>query len=177
MGKLDHINIRVPDRAEAARWYGEHLGFEPVEEFAFWAEGFEGGPLQLSADGGATTLALFEASESHPMVTHPTGIAFSVDAETFIEFARSLPGEITSPDGEPLTANDIVDLDLCWAYNLTDPWGNLYELNTYEYDRIRTELVESDRITPERYWPQSLFEEFQSSENSFLPNCASREAL
>jgi catechol 2,3-dioxygenase-like lactoylglutathione lyase family enzyme len=31
MGRLDHVHIRVPDRAEAARWYAEKLGFEPVE--------------------------------------------------------------------------------------------------------------------------------------------------
>ena len=30
MGRLDHVHIRVPDRAEAARWYSEHLGFEQV---------------------------------------------------------------------------------------------------------------------------------------------------
>jgi catechol 2,3-dioxygenase-like lactoylglutathione lyase family enzyme len=51
MGRLDHVHIRVPDRAEAARWYSEHLGFEPVGAFDFWAKGFEGGPLQISADG------------------------------------------------------------------------------------------------------------------------------
>ena len=66
MGRLDHVHIRVPDRAEAARWYAEHLGFEPVKAFDFWATGFEGGPLQISADGGRTMLALFEASEGHP---------------------------------------------------------------------------------------------------------------
>src|SRR5947209_10669215 len=42
MGRLDHVHIRVPDRAAAARWYGEHLGFEPVVQYEFWAEGFEG---------------------------------------------------------------------------------------------------------------------------------------
>ena len=52
MGRLDHVHIRVPDRAEAARWYAEHLGFEPVDAYDFWATGFEGGPLQISADGG-----------------------------------------------------------------------------------------------------------------------------
>ncbi|MCP3857336.1 MAG: VOC family protein [Actinomycetia bacterium] len=52
MGKLDHVHIRVPDRAEAASWYAEHLGFEPVQEFDLWANGFDGGPLQISADGG-----------------------------------------------------------------------------------------------------------------------------
>src|SRR3546814_11394720 len=68
MGRLDHVHIRVPDRSEAAAWYSEHLGFEPVEDFDFWASGIDGGPLQISADGGRTTLALFEVSEGHPMV-------------------------------------------------------------------------------------------------------------
>src|SRR3546814_12774090 len=69
MGSLDHVHIRVPDRSEAAAWYSEHLGFEPVEDFDFWASGIDGGPLQISADGGRTTLALFEVSEGHPMRT------------------------------------------------------------------------------------------------------------
>ncbi|HET6611819.1 MAG TPA: VOC family protein, partial [Kofleriaceae bacterium] len=99
MGRLDHVHLRVPDREIAARWYAEHLGFEPVEKYDFWAKGFEGGPLQISADGGQTMLALFEASDAHPMVPQKTGIAFSVDADTFMAFARSLPGEIHSPRG------------------------------------------------------------------------------
>ena len=37
MGRLDHVHIRVPDRDEAAAWYARHLGFEPVEQFDFWA--------------------------------------------------------------------------------------------------------------------------------------------
>ncbi|HQV57795.1 MAG TPA: VOC family protein [Ilumatobacteraceae bacterium] len=159
MGRLDHVHIRVPNREEAARWYAEHLGFEPVARFRFWAEGFDGGPLQISADGGQTTLALFEASESHPMVTHPTGIAFSVDAPTFTDFVRSLPGVIRNRAGEPLSAADIIDFDLCWALELTDPWGNLYELNCYDYERIRVDLIEADRIQPQRYWPRELFEQ------------------
>jgi hypothetical protein len=69
-------------------------------------------------------LALFEASDSHPMVPHPTGVAFSVDADTFMAFARSLTGAINGPDGRPLTAGDLVDFDLCWAFEFADPWGN-----------------------------------------------------
>jgi len=42
IGRLDHVHIRVPDRAEAARWYAEHLGFEPVERFDFWAAAVDG---------------------------------------------------------------------------------------------------------------------------------------
>ena len=160
MGRLDHVHIRVPDRAEAAEWYAEHLGFEPVDRFAFWAEGFDGGPLQISADGGATTLALFEASDGHPMVPQETGVAFSVDAESFMAFARSLPGELRAPTGDALQPTDVVDFDLCWAYDLCDPWGNQYELNCYEYDRIVTDLIAADGIEPTRYWPRQVFDDY-----------------
>lgn len=162
MGRLDHVHIRVPDRAEAGRWYAEHLGFEPVEDFDFWATGFDGGPLQISADGGKTMLALFEAGEGHPMIAQETGVAFSVDGDSFMSFTRSLPGEILNGYGKPLTANNVIDFDLCWAFGLADPWGNQYELNCYEYDRIKSELIEADGIEPARYWPRELYEAQQS---------------
>ena len=163
MGRLDHVHIRVPDRAEAAKWYAEHLGFEPVDEYDFWAKGFEGGPLQISADGGGTTLALFEASDAHPMVPQRNGVAFNVDAETFISFAHSLPRGIDNPLGQPLAIGDLIDFDLCWAFDLVDPWGNQYELNCYDYGRVRTELVEADAVETVRYWPREVFEAFGDS--------------
>ena len=160
MGRLDHVHIRVPDRAQAAAWYADNLGFEPLEQFDFWASGIEGGPLQISADGGRTTLALFEASEGHPMVPQQTGVAFSVEASVFAAFARSLPNGIDGPSGGPLLPNDVVDFDLCWAYDLADPWGNQYELNCYEYERIKAELIDADAITPTRYWPRDQYVDF-----------------
>ena len=162
MGRLDHVHIRVPNRAEAAAWYAEHLGFEPVERFDFWATGFDGGPLQISADGGATTLALFEAGDGHPMIVQKTGVAFSIDFEPFVAFTRSLPGEIETSWGTKLVPDDIVDLDMCWAYDLADPWGNVYELNCYEYDRIQAELIDADGISPRRHWPKSLYTDYRS---------------
>ena len=102
-------------------------------------------------------LALFEASDGHPMVAQQTGVAFSVEAETFMPFARSLPGEINGPQGTLLMPNDLIDFDLCWAFNLADPWGNQYELNCYDYDRIKRELVGADGIDPVRYWPAELY--------------------
>ena len=159
MGRLDHVHIRVPDRAEAAAWYAEHLGFEPVERFDFWATGFEGGPLQISADGGETMLALFEAGDGHPMIAQKTGVAFSVDVEAFIAFTRALPGAFVGPSGAPLMPDDVVDFDMCWAFDLCDPWGNTYELNCYDYDRIGAELIAADGINPTRYWPRELYEQ------------------
>ena len=158
MGRLDHVHVRVPDLTEAAEWYATHLGFEPVERFDFWASDVDGGPLQISADGGRTMLALFEVSEGHPMVPQQTGIAFSVDAETFIGFARSLPGDIRTPTGEQLVAAHVIDFDLCWAYDFADPWGNRYELNCYDDDAIREALIEADDITPVRYWSRDLYD-------------------
>lgn len=164
MGRLDHTHIRVPDRASAVAWYAEHLGFEPVDAYDFWATGIEGGPVQISADGGATTLAIFEASEDgHPMIPQVNGIAFSVDADTFAAFVRSLPGAIQGPLGRPVLASDVVDFDLCWAIDLMDPWGNRYELNCYDYDAVQRELVEADAVTPTRYWPAGLHEAYETA--------------
>jgi catechol 2,3-dioxygenase-like lactoylglutathione lyase family enzyme len=163
MGRLDHVHIRVPDRAEAARWYAQHLGFEPVEAYAFWANGFDGGPLQISADGGNTTLALFEVTEDHPMAPQSNGIAFNVDAATFITFARSLPCGIDTPAGTPLTVSDLIDFDLCWAFDLADPWGNQYELNCYDYGHVNSELVEVDHLTPIRFWPRDTYPAYIAS--------------
>ena len=52
---------------------------------------------------------------------------------------------------------DLVDFDMCWAFDLVDPWGNQYELNCYEYDRVRAELVEADAVEAVRYWPRELY--------------------
>lgn len=155
MGRLDHVHVLVPNRAEAARWYAENLGFEPVARFDFWATGVDGGPLQISADGGRTMLALFEASEHHPMRPQTGGIAFSVDADAFVAFGRSLPRGLVGTSGRPLALGDLVDFDLCWAFNLVDPWGNQYELNCYDYERVRADLVEAEGVEPQRYWPRA----------------------
>lgn len=161
MGRLDHVHVRVPDQWEAARWYEEHLGFTPVEEYDFWAHGVQDGPLQISADDGSTMLALFRTSDAHPMIRQETGVAFSADADSFMSFLRSLPRGIDNPAGEPLTVADLVDFDLCWAVDLADPWGNRYELNCYDYERVRAELVEADGLEPQRYWPRELFDDYR----------------
>jgi catechol 2,3-dioxygenase-like lactoylglutathione lyase family enzyme len=153
-GRLDHAHLRVSDRAAAAAWYSDHLGFEPVGEYSFWAEVVDGGPLQISADGGATSLGLFQATDAQPIV--PQHVAFSVDADVFLTFARSLPGELRGHDGSPLRPDDVRDFDLCWAFDIADPWGHQLELNCYDYDAVRTELVEVDGISPVRYWPAEL---------------------
>jgi hypothetical protein len=106
---------------------------------------------------------LFEATESHPLVPQQTGVAFSVDDDTFISFARSLPSGIDNPHGERLVLGDLVDFDMCWAFDLVDPWGNRYELNCYDYDRVCVELVEAEAVEAVRYWPKELYTSYLDS--------------
>ena len=94
------------------------------------------------------------------MVAQTNGIAFSVDADAFIEFARSLPNDIERPEGGPLTADDLVDFDLCWAFDFLDPWGNRFELNCYDHDRVRIEFVETDSVASARKWPAELYGQY-----------------
>jgi hypothetical protein len=100
------------------------------------------------------------------MLPQQTGVAFSVDAETFMSFARSLPCAIDHPRGTRLTLTDLVDFDLCWAFDLVDPWGNQYELNCYEYERIRADLVEVELVEAVRYWPRELYPAYLDSASS-----------
>ena len=70
---------------------------------------------------------------------------------------------IDSSSGGPLTLADLLDFDMCWAFDLVDPWGNEYELNCYDYDRVRAELVDADAVTAVRYWPREVYETYVDS--------------
>lgn len=167
IGRLDHVHIRVPNRAEAVRWYSQHFGMKPVDRYQFWADGFDGGPVQLSGDGGRTMLALFEASEPyHPMIAQQTGVAFSLPADEFVALALGLPKDgLVTPQGKPLTVQDLVDLDLCWAFNVADPWGNQYEINCYEYDYVQRHVVDKVHdLKPVRYWLKSALAEYRQQQ-------------
>ncbi len=152
MGSLDHVHLVVPDRAQAARWYQDQLGFEVVAEYELWTR-VEGGPLHLSADGGRSGIALFQLGHGHTQTTLEKGAAFRVDAEHFIAFARSLGStEVRDMSGQALDRGAVIDFDLCYAYDFQDPWGNRFELNCYEIEAVKRELIDRDGITPVRYW-------------------------
>ena len=151
MGSLDHMHLVVPDLYEAAAWFEAKLGFEVVDAYRQWAE-VEGGPLHISADGGRSGLALFEAQGRHESAPIPIGIAFQVDAENFLDFANDLEKrEIHDAKGEPLRAASVVDHDLCYAFYFQDPWGNAFELDCYDHARIQRDLVEAQGIEAVRF--------------------------
>ena len=59
VSQIDHVEMFVPDRVEAARWYHEVLGLAVLRDFEDWAQDRHG-PLMISSDDGNTKLALFE---------------------------------------------------------------------------------------------------------------------
>lgn len=132
--QIDHVELFVPDRYDAARWYERVLGLQPVPGCEPWA--VAGGPLMISSDGGSTKLALFEGQ---PAASSPTAafrrVAFRVTASGFAEFLRRLPDlALTNARGEPVTADSVVDHQQAYSIYFDDPYGHLLEVTTYEYD-------------------------------------------
>ena len=140
--QIDHVEMFVPDRYEAARWYSKHLGLEVMKDFESWAE-TPTGPLLISTDDGGTKLALFTGEPRNKRETvgfHR--VAFLVNGDVFLDFINSLPQDAyIDNDGKLLTAGDIVDHKKSWSIYFNDPWGHRLEITTYEYqvvdDRLR----------------------------------------
>ena len=133
---IDHVELFVPDRYEAAAWYRRVLGLEIVAEHEGWAEHPEG-PLMISSDGGRTMLALFTGE---PQASRPTAgfhrVAFRVGGDAFLAFRDRL---------QSLQEVEAVlrDHDKAWSLYFSDPWGHRLEVTTYDYavaaERLRSE--------------------------------------
>lgn len=140
--QVDHIELYVPDQYEAARWYQQRLGMEIMRELEFWAE--EGGPLMLSSDDGNTKLALFRGSP--PGFNQITGfqrVAFRVSGAGFFQFLAGVKAHsVYSGTGEPVHTLSVIDHDLAYSVYFCDPYGNRYEVTTYEYEYV------SGRLSP-----------------------------
>jgi catechol 2,3-dioxygenase-like lactoylglutathione lyase family enzyme len=139
--QIDHVELFVPDRDEAAEWYRRILGLHIIPEFEAWAAG-AGGPLMISADGGSTKLALFEGD---PQGSRSTAgfdrVAFRVDADGFIAFVRRLNDEPLRDDRDRLVTGDsVVDHDKSYSIYFCDPYGHRLEITTYDYDATAAAL-------------------------------------
>ena len=68
VSQIDHVELFVPDRDEAAKWYEEVLGLTVLRGYEDWAKDPHG-PLMISSDDGSTKLALFEGDPRGPTTT------------------------------------------------------------------------------------------------------------
>jgi catechol 2,3-dioxygenase-like lactoylglutathione lyase family enzyme len=132
--KIDHVELFVPGRHEAAAWYQKVLGFEIVEEHVDWA--VEGGPLMITNDGGDTMLALFKGpSQEGEKVRGLRRLAFRVGAEDFVRFLEDSPKWRDEPVGEAKNHGK------AFSVYFADPWGTPLEVTTYDYDAVKAALA------------------------------------
>jgi catechol 2,3-dioxygenase-like lactoylglutathione lyase family enzyme len=135
--QIDHVELFVPDRREAAEWYGRVFGLEVVPEFEFWADD-EGGPLMVGTAQGRTLLALFKGAP--PRAEALVGfrrVAFRVDGEGFLQFLDRLASiPLYKASGARLTRADVVDHAQSWSVYFVDPYGHPFEITTYDYDLV-----------------------------------------
>ena len=139
--QIDHVELTVSDRYEAAEWYRRVFGLEIVPEFKFWAEDPRG-PLMISTPHGNTKLALFagEPQGSQRNVGYHL-VAFRVGAEAFINFVDLLPSlNLQNQAGESLTAAHVTDHQRAFSIYFCDPHGNQLELTTYDHEQVKRRL-------------------------------------
>ena len=137
VSQIDHVELEVPNRYEAARWYQIVLGFEICREYESWAEPAYG-PLMISSDDGKTKLALFDGRSQG--AAHPIGIrriAFRIAGENFLKFVGDLDA---LKEIEKIRRSEISDHEKSFSVYFADPYGNRLEVTTYEHEVVRAQL-------------------------------------
>jgi catechol 2,3-dioxygenase-like lactoylglutathione lyase family enzyme len=135
--QIDHVEIEVPERYEAARWYRVALGFEICRDYEFWAEAADG-PLVISTDDGNTKIALFDGQPQGAL--HPVGIrriAFRIGGNDFVTLIHHLDSLIGA---DVVRRSEVSDHRKSFSVYFADPYGNKLEVTTYDSDAVRTQL-------------------------------------
>jgi catechol 2,3-dioxygenase-like lactoylglutathione lyase family enzyme len=135
--QIDHVELFVPDRYMAARWYEDVLGLRILPDYEHWAG--PGGPLMISSDGGDTKLALFqgEARGQRRTAGHHR-VAFRVSGPGFLEFLKHIKKTVVyGESGEAVNQLSPVDHGKAFSVYFCDPYGNRFEITSYEYEYVR----------------------------------------
>ena len=122
---IDHIHIFVLDRQKALDWYDNILGLKPSEKMIVLPES---GPLMIRNNEGNINIALFKGTPKDNQAV----IAFKVSGEQFINCHNKINNSL-------IKNIEIVDHDLQFSIYFEDPFGNPYEITSYDYDML-TEL-------------------------------------
>ena len=143
--QIDHVELFVPDRYEAARWYERVLGLQIVPECEGWAR--DGGPLMISSDAGRTKLALFEGQPAGADETSAfRRVAFSVSGDQYLEFLRRVPGlQLKDSRDRMVTGTSSVDHDISFSIYFNDPFQHQLEVTSYDHELIRAALATGNR--------------------------------
>jgi catechol 2,3-dioxygenase-like lactoylglutathione lyase family enzyme len=131
--QIDHVELFVPDRREAAEWYRGVLGLTICNEYEHWADDPKG-PLMISSDGGSTKLALFEGRSQEDRETAGFHlVAFRVSGRDFKSFLDRLD-DLTLTDHHDRTVSRKLVQDHGQAFSVyfNDPYGHRLELTSYD---------------------------------------------
>lgn len=123
---IDHVHIYVPDRARAQLWFADVLGFTVEESLREWAT--PTGPLTLRDASGEVHVAIFERQNASPS----SALALRADSSNFLHWKQQLEGRGI--------LDRCVDHDLAWSVYFRDPFGNTYEITTYEHQAVTEAL-------------------------------------
>ncbi len=131
--QIDHVELFVPDRFEAAEWYQRVFGMKVLEEFKFWSDDPHG-PLMLATAAGGTKLAFFTGE---PRGTRATAgfhrVAFAVSGTGIIEFLAHIKSNpVFDEFGQQVTELPIRDHEVARSVYFCDPYGHRLEVTTYD---------------------------------------------
>jgi catechol 2,3-dioxygenase-like lactoylglutathione lyase family enzyme len=135
--QIDHVELFVPDRHAAARWYERVLGLSVAPELAHFAADPRG-PLMLTTVGAGTKLALFTGT---PQGDRPPAgfhrVAFRVSRAGFDAFrAHVRDNPVFGEQGEEVWEPAYRDRGACWSFYFRDPYGHQLEVTTYEVEPV-----------------------------------------
>ncbi|MFY9826727.1 MAG: VOC family protein [Thermoanaerobaculia bacterium] len=148
--QIDHVELFVPDRHEAARWYERTLGLAALPQHEDWAADPHG-PLMISSNisnNSGTMLALFTGE---PRGERPTAgfhrVAFRVDGPNFLAFLEHVKTNPVHNDaGDEIHSLTPNDYRKAFSVYFNDPWGHRLEVTTYEAEWVRELLGNPSRI-------------------------------
>jgi len=139
--QIDHVELFVPDRYTAARWFEQALGLRILPEHEHWAG--PGGPLMISSDSGRTMLALFEGEPRGSRLTagHHR-VAFRVSGAGFLQFLEHVQEvPVYSESRDPVAHLSPVDHGKAFSVYFCDPYGNRFEVTSYEHQHVEEGLA------------------------------------
>jgi catechol 2,3-dioxygenase-like lactoylglutathione lyase family enzyme len=140
IGRIDHVELLVPDRYEAARFYKAIFGFEIRRDLEFWAQE-RTGPLMISPAAGEPKLALFEGEP--PGSTSSGGfrrIAFGVSGADFFGFAEHLKTLGPPIIPKQIAPSAMIDHHAAFSIYFVDPFGYRFEITTEDHEFVRRRL-------------------------------------
>ena len=133
--QIDHVELFVPDRYQAADWYRRALGLTVCGDYERWADDPKG-PLMISSDGGSTKLALFEGRPQEDRETAGFHlVAFRVSGRNFEAFLHRLKDlTLTDHRDRTVTRKLVQDHGRAVSIYFNDPYGHRIELTTYDVE-------------------------------------------